>query len=447
MYLNSNFIKSFTSTDTCIVFQDSTGRVTRTINVCKYLDLGSVNNILWITLSGNIKVNLDFSSSTQAQQAVVTLRSALDSLYPNCALQTPVPSLPSSILSLTVNQYIAQIANSSFSLLQWYDVTDTNNVFGEGANSVFRVQTLTINDSYPKGIVLSTNKKIILNFTDLVEEESLLLSQHIITTGESQVSTDISSDYLTATNASSITSVNSHTIEADNSIITVTNCSNIVAENSRVILANSTRVEMREISGVSTPVLDLSMYSFSNVQINIGNSIGKQGREDVNTTNNEVLNAYERYIYQQVPVLSDNLTKVLNSPFDSSSAIFKFIIPNTLNGYTLTIKDFNGNVIASITDAYANKTVSFIFNNVTVLFELEQLEETNQAATFLTVSTNGQTTFSNATSWNPSGTTELFINGIKQTYMTDYYFNNSDLIWTNASFSLETTDIVELLYN
>ena len=452
MYSITNFIKTYIPSDTCIVLQDSVGRVTNALNVCKYLDLGTTTNVLWVTLSGNLKLNLPFDTTQHAQQAASALRNVLDSLYPNCALQTPIPPLtPYTTLTVTVTQYLVLITNSTVAAFQWYDISDPGNQFGLGVGEVYRVLPLTINDPYPEGTRLSNKEKIFLNFVDLRIEESLIEAQHLKTSGEGQITTDIYSTFLTATNGGSIVSTNSNNIEANNSLLSVDSCNNIKAEESKVIIANSSEVILRSIQGVHGISLDVSPYVFNDVQVDIGTSIGKQGREFINIDPNEVLYAYQRNIYQVIlpsPLLIADLVKLLDNPFIFSNATFKFLITTTLNGHSLTIQDKSGNPLKVITDAYLGREVSFIYNNQTGLFELEPIESVTTKKINITVSSNGQTTFTGVTLYPPVYPTIsiLFINGVEQRYSIDYYFNNSDLIWNSSSHILETTDRVELLY-
>jgi hypothetical protein len=64
----------------------------------------------------------------------------------------------------------------------------------------------------------------------------------------------------------------------------------------------------------------------------------------------------------------------------------------------------------------------------------------------LTVTVNGQTAFTLSTIPAIPNLSILSINGIKQRWGIDYSIAATSLTWTNASFTLETTDHMDILY-
>lgn len=63
----------------------------------------------------------------------------------------------------------------------------------------------------------------------------------------------------------------------------------------------------------------------------------------------------------------------------------------------------------------------------------------------LSVTSNGQTSFTLSSAPATANLTQLYVNGVKQAYTTDFTVSSTTLTW-NDPFTLKTTDFVEAIY-
>ena len=162
-----HFIAPYQAGDSTIVFTDSDGTRLKSINICKYLDNGVKNNILWVILEGGVKLEFDFGNATGATSATIILNAAIDALQGNCGLNggTPIPPSNTSIiinLQGVVNSYEALVNNNTVVPFQWYDIIDINGALGKGTGQVFRCLPMLNNDASPQGIIITTDEKVII---------------------------------------------------------------------------------------------------------------------------------------------------------------------------------------------------------------------------------------------------------------------------------------------
>lgn len=64
----------------------------------------------------------------------------------------------------------------------------------------------------------------------------------------------------------------------------------------------------------------------------------------------------------------------------------------------------------------------------------------------LTITSNGQTSFTLAYTPQSPELSELYLNGVKVTYVTEYSINSNQLAWLLTSEALRTTDELEIVY-
>jgi hypothetical protein len=327
--------------------------------------------------------------------------------------------------------------------LQWYDIADTFSTFDLGPT--IRVQAKANDDFEPSGMSLTTKELVTINVVDDTipyredtVTKTLAINRSFITNS--------GSTYLKASNLSTISAVNSSYIEAsNNSNVTANTCNNVVATNGSVLtVVNGNNIFADNINVDFTAFAGL----INNIEINPTSSIGKLGRETMSTTNSETLYSYINLVEQVTPVLTANISKILDNPAQLANAEFRILVGSGLGTYTLTIQDSSLTSLFVISSALANTVLTFRWNKVTNLFELVPNAQSLNVLS-LTVGVDGQTNFTGIvpTPTNPSSS-ELIVNGDVQTYgvSADYYVVGDTLFWTNLDFSLEVTDQVIFKY-
>lgn len=462
MFSSATFISTYVPTDLGLVFVNTIGRRVRGINVCKYNDSGIDGNTIWVLLEGNEKIILDFATTLDANSALTLLRNAFDTLTPNCELGAtpPPPAGTLSILSTTVAGYNILKAASQLTsfgpadVVQWYDVTDTGGVFGEGAGAVFRVLALKADDALPHGFNLTSKKWGTLDFAGNKFKNTFLNSY----SGNTNLSTinsatvDVSNGVGTsiiATNGATISvgkNAAQYIIADGGTTISVDLCSNMFFRNcDRILVENSSNCYFDGLSSI-----DLTGHSwiFSYVSIDKSDTIGKLGYESCDAPKDPLL-AYIDEVYQKVTNPAGIYDVIIRNPIPQANAEFNFIIPSNFTG-AIRIKDYTtSSVLFTITAAHAGLTITFKFDKVTGLFYLHVPYGSNGVPGYYTCTpTAGQLTFASVLAFVPSAAAKsrLFLNGQKQFYGVDYSISGTTLLWVDVAYSLEITDVLELYY-
>jgi len=454
MYNSSTFISAYNPTDYALVFTDTTGRRVRGINVCRYLNSGVDSNIIWVLLEGDEKIVLDFASVFEANSAITNLKTAIDSLIPNCPIGgsggSPLPSQTLTINSVTVVQYevlraAGELTNTSHAdKVQWYDVSDTGNLFGQGAGSVFRVLALHPTDGEPIGFCVNSLVMGIMDFDLYKFQNTYNDSLFQITSNNSQINDTIHSKNLISVNNSRIVTKGKESsfIIANNSVLEVEGCRNIFAENCEVLfLTKSTNCWFENIKG------DYSTYSFSDVKVHSNDTIGKVGHQTIKTVD-ITLQAYINYTNVYLPD-TGGFFIALQNVIPQANATFNLIVPVKFTK-TIDIKDHaSGSLLLTIDPAYVGLTLTFIYDKGLDKWYYEKKSDcTKRNILPLPVTANGQTLFVDVLAYTPKQEvlSTLYVNGQKLVHGVDYNFAGLSVVWTNASFTLETTDYVELYY-
>lgn len=447
-FVPGTFIAPYSPTDTVIGIRTSSLDSVVNINVGNIQKILGEGNIVWIVNKDQTRITIPFNNETDAKSAITILNATLEQLLPNVRSKfgpIAIQAVPMTIIPITLANYIIAAGSNSLIQLQYYSVVDSGNVFGFGPGTIYIVQALATNDLSPAGRIASTGEKIILDFSSNKIVSYIHEGNKIFATNDSRV-TASTSTYLNASDKSLITASGSQNIEARNfSILDVTNCNKVVVDNfCNLTLANCTNCTFNNITG------NLSAFIFSNITVDKNQSKGLETQAVLNATNNEVLNAYIVSNRLSIPILAANLIKKLDNPITDANATFIIKAESSQLGiYSLTIQDKNGATLAIITSAYDGLEVSFSFNKVTGLFELNPIG-VKEKVLLLTVGINGQTLFSSVLVPTPIYPTlaKLAVNGVDQVYGVgkDFTITGDSLTWVSTSYNLETTDVVKVTY-
>lgn len=455
MFSSQNFIAQYQNTDTALVFVDKSGIRVRGINVCKYLNSGVEDSILWILLEGGSKLEFGFETIADAATAAQSLINALDTLQANCSIGGGNTSSPDPIpepISISYNGYKALIANNTTVALQYYDIIDNNNALGKGFGEVFRCVALNTNDAYPQGILLSTGDKVILDFNNDKIADQIVLNKNITQINNSVVSVDEFSNYIFAINNSSVNVSSSDFIYAYNSIITASECQNILGNNAAVIINLSSNCSFKDVSVNLT-----NLGVFENIEVS-NNSTGKEGNSnlDIDVLEDTILLAYQSYKTQNLlgTTLTNKTILLRNLPTTNPiNAEFIFVIDPSivLNDNTITVKDYATNTfLFEINSSYIGSTIIFKYDIEADKFIVFDDDSSNnkETRTKIDVLNNNQTLFNNVLVFTPKNPDLSFltINGLEQEYNVDYTISNKSINWISTDFSLETTDKIYIIY-
>lgn len=454
MYNSQTFIATYNSTDTALVFLDTQGRRVQGINLCKYQDSGVSENIVWILLEGSITIELEFSTTNDAQIAQTIIANTIDLLHPNCEISSgggnDNPIVP---ISITLVNYQELVSTNNVVAFQWYDIIDVNNQLGRGIQEVYRVFSLTTNDSNPKGIVLETNDKVI------IDTIHLLITDEI---DNNINSSKLNKGTLSLTNSNTIFSINNSAIIANgcnqiysnNSTLNLTSSNNVTAINSSLTGSNIQNVVLQ---GVTINMTSFPDKVLRDVQIDQSNSIGKEGIDWIDLSSMLSSTIYLSYINRNHLYLKNTLVQdsiiYLRNISQGVNAEFILHIPSTVNlgGFTITVKDYNTNSILDIITT--NNLGTFLsykwdISNLSFITLNGNSQVNGEKRDLITVITNGQTSFINALSYTSifPNNSLLIINGQVQIYGVDYTISNRKLTWISTDFSLKTTDKIYLIY-
>lgn len=442
-YTALTFLAPFAPTDTVLKLVNSNAQRTAGVNVCQYEKSSVEGNELWIFLEDAKHRILQFSSPQEALQALVILRAAIEALRPNCFTSLPVAP-PQTINAITLAAYKAQQIANSLIPLQWYDVADNTSIYDLGP--AIRVQAKTSNDFEPSGISLTTNELVTLNVLDdtIARRENTV--KKTLAQNRSTISASDTSAYINATNFSNITALNSNYLEAtNNSVLEATNSTQIYVSNgANVVLEDASNVFIEGLT------IDFSFLSglVNDVNINQTDSIGKLGRENLSTVDDETLLSYVNLIEQVTPTLVADISKILENPVADANGEFRILVGPNLGSYTITIKDTTLTPLLVISAGIVNSIVTFRWNKTTSKFVYVP-NVASLVVIELPVIFNGQTSIAGIapTPINPTLST-LEVNGLPQVYgvVEDYYITGDTFFWTNNDFQLEVDDTLILKY-
>lgn len=442
-YNSSTFLVSSTpSTDKVLRFRNIKGDIIGGFNVCNYKSITAEKKILQVNLDEGNKIILDFASNSDAKTAFGLLSSAVELLYPNCLLEVPGP--PASPVVVTTTKALFDIDRGSGSVIPntVYEVQDVSNDFSLPVAGTFHLIPLEDSPVFIKGFNIVDKTFVTLDF------DSNKISEYYDPTHNIKIHGDLSLFVPTgvSTNVESFNStlvIDTVTkIEVKNSTLTIDDSANIKVENSTLVLSGSTNSYFYGVTG------DYSGYSLDNCIVDTRNiNSGKKGRETLSLVNAASLNCFIVSIIQEVQTLSVSIYKTLDNPIPSVGTKFIFKVPTggVGVGKTLTLKNSGGSTLIAITDRHAGQDIILTWNTSTLDFDVT----TPTATSFyinITVGSNGQTSFVDILPYtisNPSET-QLFVNGIKQSYGVDYTIATRSLTWLNYDFTLSTTDKVEL---
>jgi hypothetical protein len=443
MFFNSsNFLVPYAPNDKVLQFRNSFNLIVGGVNVCSISSITCKEDTVQIDVDLiSVEYKLKFSTDVEAKNAAQILQTALNALLPNCAIGISLPPAPTAQLIRTYTQFRNEALSNQLSPNTVYQVTTTNNEFSLGNSYVFYVTPQFSNQTYfgnceaVNGDILeidiNTNNVVSRHIGTLAIKE---FNSSVIYSG-TNLNLDIKNSNLSLTDVTYSSFINTTG--------NFNNCTNLVVENCNGLdLASVTNSEFYNITG------NYTSYSFNNVIVDP--RIPFVGKVGVLTGANSNI-TYTAFIDPQniiIPTLTSNRTWNINNPFSTVNAAFYFHVPQTGigSGVKLTIEDGNTlNTITEITSQFAGSVVQIGYNINTDEWELIS-QFRNSFTNNITVSFNGQTTFTNIANYPiiEPAKTSLFVNGQRQRYASDYTIINTTLTWTSSSFSLETTDEVIL---
>jgi len=450
-YTSSNFIKTYQISDRVIQIQNSLSQKIFSLNVCNENKIYVSNNLLVVVLEDNSPVKqytLDFSSNVEANAALLSLKSALDTLKVNCSTPGTTPPSPSSTpIVITYLQYKASQQTGGLIALQWYDVSDTTNLLGYNSATI-RLLAKSIDDFEPSGIIISTKELVVINTLDDTTQRYEFATQKILGLNKSKIVYDANSNYIKAANNSTITSTSSTHIEAsENSTLIVSGCNNVkVFGATNVTLSNATNITIDNIQQ------DLSSIGFNLVSITLNptNSIGKDGRgSNVNKSSDLSFISYKDFIDQVFNYTTSNNTIIvtLDNKITQANGTFRIKYTGSGSGNTLTVQDSEGNVLYQINDTVKECWAVFKYNPLTSLFEFINLDlpgTSNHTVYQTTPASDGQTSFTLPVPATIPAELEMFVNGNKVKFGPDFTYASPNVVtFKNRLYSLATTDEIE----
>lgn len=443
MFFNSsNFLVPYAPNDKVLQFRNSFNLIVGGVNVCSISSITCKEDTVQIDVDLiSIKYELKFSTDVEAKNATQILQTALNALLPNCAIGISLPPAPTTQLVRTYLQFKTEAIANNLSINTVYQVTTTNDELSLGNSYVFYVtpqyegQKQFGNCEAVNGDILeidiNTNNVVSRHIDPLAIKE---FDSSVIYSG-TNLNLDIKNSNLSLTDVTYSSFIN--TTGSFN------NCTNLVVENCNGLdLANVTNSEFYNITG------DYTSYTFSNIKVDP--RIPFAGKVEIFTGANSNI-TYTAFIDPQniiIPTLTSDRIWNINNPFSTVNAAFYFHVPSggIGSGVKLTIRDGNTlNTITEITSQFAGSVVQISYDVSTNEWKLIS-QFRNSFTNNITVSFNGQTTFTNIANHpiiEPTKTS-LFVNGQRQEYGLDYVITGTTLTWVSPSFSLEITDKITL---
>jgi hypothetical protein len=442
----ATFIVATSPSDKVIRFQTIDSQIVGGMNVCVFDSLAFAENEMWVQFDGGDKIILTFSSATEVSTAAANLRAIIDSLYVNCAVTIPGPPTSPVVVSKTLAQFNIDRTGSALAPNTVYEINDLVNTFNLPVSGIFHVIVDKPDSRILRGVNIVTNSFVEMDFV-------LNKIVHLYDTVNDVEIRGDAAQYVP-------TGVVQHIIGRNSTIIadTVTKAK---VENSIIYISNSSAVEIHECPGITlNNVTNSYFYGITGnysalvldkVRVDVrGRQSGKTGKEIISSTDMEIIYAFERYGRLVVPTLITSITKVLDSHFTTVETMFEFVVPaaGIGAGIDITVKDSAGAILTIINDKHAGKApVKFIYNITSSKYELFE-EVVEEHRTVVTVSSNGQTSFSNILPYNiiDVSRTDLYVNARKQFYGVDYTITGRTITWISTDFPLETTDYIEILH-
>ena len=438
----SNFIAAHAGTDVAIRIKDINGNFRYGFNVGRIQKVATEDKILIIvieTSSGSQSFTLDFATIDEARSAQIALSDVLNTLFTNYKnLLSPVfvTSSTFTIIPLTLAAYITAAGTNSLSPLQTYSITDAGNTFGFGTS--YQVTALTNNDTKPEGIVPSSKLRFRI---DMIANKVLFTSDTVTfrrADGDSVITSDGASTYISAANKSIVNTTTSHYIDVkNNSQLIATDCSNVVVDlESNLTLANATNSRFYGITG------DYSALTLDNIVVDQTSSLGKLDMQQTLTDASQTLQSYVDDIEVLLPTFTANRIKSLEHSFTEANAEFRVSVPaSTMGPYTCQIEDLGSStIIDTITSAQEGMVLTYKYDKNTGRFRPDRVENPQLKQLTLTVGSDGQTSYALSTKFIDSAKSNLYVNGIRVAYGIDYVISGTTLSWLNNEYILETTD-------
>lgn len=450
----STYIASYTSTDKTVVIVDTNTNVLVSFNICAIVNATTISKDLVLHFTDGFKYTLNFASSQDAITALITWNLAMDTLCPNCLIANTSAPTPTSVTQITKTAY--DILWNAGTVVPYtpYEIIDTLDEFGEGTNLIYCFTPVKNDETFMDAKLKSDDVLYTLDFRSNIAYAKRKAAEFIVLDTRAALTTDGTSQYLKVTESSYLDSTNSFRITVTNkSLAAVVDCSDVTIENgSAVILNSATNVTVKNVQG------DLSSYVLSNVTLD-NNSIGKLTNEEIPDVATLTLNAYEKGVYQQIPItISQAMTITLDDPIallinngDKANSMFYFNVPATGLAFDIIVLDASATQIDLITNGEAGLTIQYKYNSTTDLFEKAAVFKTTSLSVnyteVLPITTNGQTLFALTTTSTYPTLSTLFLNGVKQRYSVDYVITGgSVLTWLDTTTTLSTTDLIEIYY-
>lgn len=446
-FLLSNFLRNYTSTAKVLEIQDQNGLKVYTFSVCNYQKSSVSGANLLVYLEDNYENKqyvLGFPNESQALQAQIQFKNAINTLIVNCAAQALTPPAPSQTpIQITYVQYKTLQQGGNLIMLQWYDVTDTTNLLGFGGVT-FRILAKTVNDNEPAGVNISSQELVIISTLDDTIQKLELASQRILALNNSKVAYDSFSSKLTVSTNSILNSTSSSNIEVSNgSTVTTNNCMFLnVSNNSNIIIGNATKIVINNIQQ------DLSTIGFnlSNVIIDQSNTEGKLGKTLINNPVDKTFVSYNDTTDEELRFSTSNntITITLDNKITQANGVFKFLYSGAGLDNVINVVDKNSAALYTINDTVKDIWIVFQFNKNTGLFEFFNLDFTSNnthSIYVVTVGTNGQTVITLPNPATDASRLQMCVNGQDQLFGPDFTYSNPGTItYQNRHYTLQIGD-------
>lgn len=454
MFSTSNFIYSYAPTDRAIRIIDTSGNIVHTINICNYQKSGVFGANLAISMEDQFdEYLLSFPSNSEAKVALNMFKNTINTLKPNCVSNFnsgPAP-VPGTTVSITYVAFKAlQVANNLVPL-QWYDISDTTNILFNNGNKIIRVLVQETDDRHNRGQIIGSHEYVVFDCVlDKITYYNDSVKNITIVNGTPNNHSFTNSDNIFSSNSSAINADASFKIEASNSSnLTCSSCMGIKATNfCNLTLSNASNVTFNNIQQ------NMSSFPFtlSNLEIDRNNSLGKHGFTNRNNPSGTILlNAYGDQIEQDITFTTNNNTVIFNLSNLITQAKSIFRIRYKGNGINNTITVANNNLpIIVIMDNNKDNTLEFSYNSALGIYELRNIEtkvSLNGKSVQLTGLATGQINFNLNIPITAPEKTELFINGIKQLYSLDFFYNSTLGLfqYLNRFYIINSNDELEFI--
>lgn len=438
----SNFLVPYNPTDRALRFMDTNNRIVGGIYVCNFDTIAVESTEVLLLFAGVQSFQLSFGSAIDALAASNDIKTALNTLQPNCSNVVIAP--PPDTVAIDVIKSVFDTNRGTNSLIAntVYHVNDTTNQFGwvTGPTS-YKLLTNDVTLTTVWAEESSTGSQVYLNFAANTILNYYNSSSKIRFMGlYTNLATSGSANNIYAENSvMNLTNVNN--IKGFKSNLTVSNSSEIYAESSVATISNSNKVTLFGINA------NLSAYSLVSVKLDTRDTFsGKFGQESVSTTGTKLAFVNNQTLF--IPnSLGSNINVTLDNIVTNVEAGFKVKVDTSISaGLTVTIKDSSGTTLRIINSNDSGSEFDFVYDLSTTKFKLVQ----DKVATYkidVTVSSPGQTTFTNLLSHIPSNTTraELRVNGQLLRYSSDFTFSGRTMNYISTDYILETDDVVQLV--